>query len=197
MLKLRKTLESLGYKVDIYNNTQEVKEALLDKIAIDETVGFGGSVTVEEVGIYEALESRGNEVYWHWKAEDREEALAKAMTSDVYISSTNALTEDGKLVNMDGVGNRVASMIYGHKTVYIVVGQNKICKDYNGARERIKSFAGPRNAMRLKLNTPCVQAGRCNDCNSPQRICNIESIIHRKPSGTSINILLVKESLGY
>lgn len=197
MFKLTKTLESLGYIVDIYNNTDQVKEALLKKISKDDTVGFGGSVTVDQVGIYEALEARGNEVYWHWKAEDKPQALRKATNSDVYISSSNALTEDGKLVNKDGVGNRVASMIYGHRDVYIVVGNNKICRDYEAANERIQSVAGPKNAMRLGLNTPCVQAGRCNNCNSPERICNVESIIDKNPNGTQINILLVNEVLGY
>lgn len=197
MFKLTITLESLGYIVDNYNNTDEVKEALLNKITKGDTVGFGGSITVDQVGIYEELESRGNEVYWHWKAEDKPQALRKATSSDVYITSSNALTEDGKLVNKDGVGNRVASMIYGHRDVYIVVGKNKICRDYEAANERIKSVAGPQNAMRLGLNTPCVQAGRCNDCNSEERICNIESIIHKNPNGTQIHILLVDEVLGY
>ncbi len=91
----------------------------------------------------------GNEVFWHWKAENRAKELELAKNSQIYITSTNALTLDGKLVSMDGVGNRVSSMFYGHEKVYIIVGRNKICKDYDEARERIKKIAAPKNAQRL------------------------------------------------
>lgn len=197
MIKLSETLKKLGYGVEIYKNSKEAKEALLDKITSGESVGFGGSTTIQDMGIFEELEARGNELHWHWKAEDKPAALAKATSTDAYIASTNALTEDGKLVNKDGVGNRVASMIYGHKNVYLVVGKNKICKDYKAAIERIENIAAPKNAVRLGLDTPCAHTGKCNDCDSADRICRVESVIHRNPSGTKINILLVDEELGY
>jgi hypothetical protein len=121
----------------------------------------------------------------------------KAITTDVYLTSTNALTLDGKLVNMDGAGNRVASMIFGHKRVYVIVGKNKICKDYEEASKRIKNVAAPKNAKRLNTNTPCRFTGSCNDCSSPDRLCNVEVILHRNPAGSNVNIFLIDEELGF
>ncbi len=143
------------------------------------------------------LKKRGNKIFWHWKAKDRDKELELAKNSQIYISSTNALTLDGKLVNMDGVGNRVSSMFYGHERVYIIAGRNKICKDYDEARERIKMIAAPKNASRLNTNTPCRFTGRCNDCDSSDRICKIEVIIHKNPTGGDIRIYLIDEELGY
>ncbi len=195
-LELEKILPKNGYIVKTFNNLTEAKDELLSEIKIEESVGIGGSITIQEMGIYEELRERGTEVYWHWK-KDVENAAAKAINADTYITSTNALTMDGKLVNMDGNGNRVASMIYGHKDVYIVVGKNKICKDYEDARERIKNVAAPMNAKRLNLSTPCTYTGKCIDCDSPQRICKAEVIIHKKPGASNIHIYLVDEELGY
>lgn len=162
----------------------------------EESIGIGGSITIQEMDIYNDLKDMGGEVYWHWK-QDIPNAAAKAIDSDIYITSTNALTMDGKLVNMDGNANRVSSMIYGHKDVYIIVGKNKVCKDYDEARERIRNVAAPMNAKRLKLDTPCTHTGICNDCDSPQRICRAEVIIHKNPNATNINIYLIDEELGY
>ena len=127
--ELEKVLIRNGFQVKIFNNVSKAKDSLLSQIKKDESVGIGGSMTVQEMGIYEDLKDRGNEIYWHWK-KDIDNAAFKAMSSHVYLTSTNAITMDGKLVNMDGNGNRVASMIYGHTDVYVVVGKNKICKDY-------------------------------------------------------------------
>lgn len=196
LIQLEKALTRNGFNFKTFKNILEVKEELLSKINIKETVGIGGSITVQEIGIYEELKGRGNEVYWHWR-KDVENPTAKAINADTYITSTNALTMDGKLVNMDGNGNRVSSMIFGHKDVYIIVGKNKICKDYDEARERIRSTAAPMNAKRLNLNTPCTHTGKCMDCDSPDRICKAEVILHKKPGAMNINIYLIDEVLGY
>lgn len=197
MKDLAVILEKHGYKVSIFDNSKDVKEAILNEIKSNDSVGFGGSTTINDLGIYEELEQKGNSVYWHWKAADKREALNKSVNTDVYICSTNALTLDGKLVNRDGNGNRVASMIFGHKRVYIVIGKNKICKDYSEAKERIDTIAAPKNAERLKLNTPCRFTGRCSDCESPDRMCKAETILHRKPDGSNIYLYLVNEELGF
>lgn len=194
---LVKLLEGYGYIVKTFKNSIDTKNELLKEIKADDTIGCGGSSTILELGIYEDLLERGNEVYWHWKAEDKKEALKKASFSSVYLTSTNALTEDGKLVNMDGTGNRVSSMIYGHDRVYFVIGKNKICKDYEAALDRIHTVASPKNAIRLNLNTPCRYTGKCIDCDSPDRMCKAEVILRRKPNGTNITIFLVDEVLGY
>ncbi|MCF6465711.1 lactate utilization protein [Clostridium sp. Cult2] len=197
ILLAESSLKRNGFQVKTFQNVQEAKEALMEAIDIDESVALGGSITLYELDIYEDFVKRGNETYWHWKGEDRKRELKKAHTSKVYLTSTNALTLDGKLVNMDGVGNRVSSMFYGHERVYIIAGRNKICKDYEEAKKRIKNIAAPKNAQRLDVNTPCKFTGKCSDCDSPDRICNVEVIIHKNTSGSNINIYLIDEDLGY
>lgn len=195
-VELEKVLTKNGFEFKAFNNVAEAKEELLSEIKKDESIGIGGSITVEELDIYDDLKNRGNKVYWHWR-KDVEDATIKAVGADNYITSTNALTMDGKLVNMDGTGNRVASMIYGHKNVYVILGKNKICKDYDEARERIRNVAAPMNAKRLNFDTPCAHTGKCSDCDSPQRICKAEVILHKNPNGTKIKIYLIDEELGY
>jgi hypothetical protein len=192
-------LKQNGFHVELYKNVTEVKKVILGKIDMNETIGIGGSMTIFDMNIYNDLKERGNVVYWHWMVPDnmKDEERAKASHSDVYLSSTNAITLDGKLVNIDGAGNRVSSMFYGHKKVFIVAGINKLCKDYDEAIKRIKSIACPKNAERLKLNTPCRFTGKCNDCSSPDRICNVEVIMHKKPKNIDICIYIVEENLGY
>jgi hypothetical protein len=121
----------------------------------------------------------------------------KGMTADVMIASSNAITLDGKLVNLDGMGNRVAAMTFGPKKVILVVGMNKVASDLDSAMARVKHYAGPVNAIRLGLNNPCVETGLCADCKSPQRICNMWSIIEGHMVKGRIHVKLVGENLGY
>lgn len=191
-----KNLERNGFKAEYFETKDEVIEKIIKEISSDETVAIGGSMTILDLGFYDKLKEKGNEVLWHWKSTSKD-TLKKAMFTDVYLASTNALTEDGKLVSMDGVGNRVTSMIFGHERVYIIAGKNKICKNYEEASERIKNIAAPKNAKRLDVNTPCVHTGRCNDCDSPDRICNAEVILHKNPDNTQIIVYIINEDLGY
>lgn len=200
--KIFKTIENLrsnGYEVNYFEKSEEVKKALLDEIAKDKTVGIGGSKTIYDMGIHEDLINRGSTVFWHWLAEDKskDEERLKASRSSVYLSSSNAITEDGKIVNIDGLGNRAASIIYGHEKVYIVAGINKISTDINEAIKRIKQKVCPKNAERLNLDTPCRYTGECSDCNSKQRMCNITVILEKKPMQAEIKVILVNERLGY
>ena len=197
MVDLVNIFQQYGYIIKTFNNSSDTIEELLKEISLDESIGIGGSTTIQELGVYELLQERGNEVHWHWKAENKKEALELAKQSSVYISSVNAITEDGKIINIDGTGNRVASMIYGHKNVFLIIGKNKVCKNYDEAVDRIRTVAAPKNAERLKINTPCRFTGKCNDCDSPDRMCNAEVVLHRKPKGTNIHIYLVDEELGY
>ncbi len=196
------TLESLkrnGFKGEFFETKDEAIEKIITEISEDDSISIGGSMTILDLGLYEKLKEKGNEVYWHWKvpSEEGKQELKKAMETDIYLTSTNALTIDGKLVNMDGTGNRVASMIYGHERVYIIAGKNKICKDYEEASIRIKNIAAPKNAKRLNKNTPCVHTGKCNDCDSPDRICKAEVILHKNPDNTQIIVYIINEDLGY
>jgi len=129
--------------------------------------------------------------------EDSLEPRRKGLLADVMITSTNAITLDGKLVNLDGLGNRVAAMIFGPKKVILIAGMNKVVPDVETAMARIKHYSGPVNAMRMNIQTPCAENGICVDCNAPARICNIWSIIERQRLKGRIHVKLVREDLGY
>ena len=189
-MSLKETYTKYGYNFKEFESKEDAANALLDELK-DRNITFGGSVTARELDLYNLL-SDNNKVAWHWK-NDKLDSIDK----DVFISSTNAMTEDGKLVNRDGTGNRVSSMLYGHKDVYIVVGQNKLVKDVAAGIDRIEQVAAPLNGKRLGLSTPCAVTGRCTDCNHPDRMCNMETVIHRNPAATQIHIYYIKEDLGY
>ncbi len=153
------------------------------------------------MGILERLEAQGNVLYNHWRPGlPKEEVLQirKAqMTSDLFLSSTNAVTLNGELVNIDGVGNRVNSSVFGPGRVILVAGYNKIVDDVQEAIKRVKNVSAPLNARRLNIDVPCAKMGRCVDCNSPNRICRVIVIHERRPSLTDILIILVGEELGF
>lgn len=192
-------LASLGYEVHSAANRKEARDIVL-RLAGNGSVGFGGSVTTTELGLPSALRDQGNEVFFHWETEPskRAEMLKKAANADWYVSSTNAITADGVLLNIDGNGNRVAAMIAGPKNVVLCIGKNKLAPDMDAAMERIRTVAAPQNAKRLNHKTPCAVTGHCMDCNSPERICNMTVSIRWKPAlMESYHIILIDEELGY
>lgn len=199
---VKNTLEALeknGMKVKYFEDSQSAVGYLLDNIKPEATVGIGGSITVKSLGIPEKLIEKGNKVFFHWlesTPEGASQARTKAKSADVYLSSTNAVTEAGQLVNIDGTGNRVSTMIFGPQKVYIICGVNKITKNLDAALERIKSNTY-KNARRLKLDTPCSHTEKCNDCRSPQRMCNVTTIIDRRPGGIDMEVMIVGQELGY
>jgi L-lactate utilization protein LutB len=201
---VEKTLSSLeknGFKTKDVNDREEALRWLLSNIPPDAEVGVGGSVTLREVGIVKALEERGNVVYQHWKkglsSQERGEIRKRQLTSDIFLTSSNAVTEEGELVNVDGGGNRVAAMIYGPGQVIVVIGINKITGDLEDALNRVMNVAAPMNCKRLGRKTPCAETGRCEDCDVPDRICNITTIIERGSSISDVTVLVVRESLGF
>ena len=191
--KLTGTLEELGYTVRCFDTAAQAAD-YLDRQIDGRTVSFGGSVTLQEMGLYPRL-SAHNQVVWHWEGG----SLADAMTTDVYISSVNGLAETGEIINIDGTGNRVASTLFGHQTVYLVVGRNKIAPDYESALWRARNIAAPKNAQRLKRKTPCAAKGdRCYNCKSPERICRALTVLWGKPGGVEhMELILVDQELGY
>ena len=195
----KKALEKNHFTVRTFETKEEALEAFLADVAVDETVGFGGSITTREVGIPEALMARGTAVYSHWENTGltKPEALFKAMTSDVYVCSANAITSAGEIINIDGTGNRLAALCYGHKRVYIIAGVNKLAGSTEEAMLRIKNVACPMNTQRLKKATPCAAVGHCMNCDSPDRICNGTLILNRKMGGQEYIVYLVNEKLGY
>lgn len=192
-------LKKHGFQVQVLDTAAQAKEAALALIGTG-SVGFGGSVTVRDLGLYETLQEQGNAVYWHWKAKPEEvsSVLAAAHTADAYVCSSNAVLESGELLNIDGTGNRVGSMFFGPKRVVIIAGENKLASDYAEGHARIKRDACPANARRLGLQTPCAVTGVCNDCSSPQRMCKITVLLERPSNAVKdVHVLLVREPLGY
>ncbi len=194
---LTENLEKRGYKVSRFATAAQAAQYIDGKID-GTTVGIGGSVTVEEMGLYEML-CKHNTVYWHWREEDAEAARAKAVEAEVYISSVNGIAETGEIVNIDGSGNRLAATIYGHSRVFFVVGSNKIAPDADGAMWRARNIAAPKNARRLGCQTPCALKGdKCYDCSSPQRICKVAVTMWAKPNCIgNAEVVLIEENLGY
>ncbi len=192
-------LNSLGYKVSYFETAGEAAQYMDEQID-GQTVGFGGSVSLKEMGLYEKLSSH-NTVYWHQGVADQRESQeirTKAANAAVYVSSVNGISQNGEIINIDGVGNRVASIFYGHEKVYLVIGKNKVAKDYESALYRARNVAAPLNAVRLKRNTPCaVKGDRCYDCKSPDRICRGLSVLWAKPNSGKYEIVLVNQNLGY
>ena len=195
--RVKQNLEARGFRVSVFATAAEAADYL--DSAIDNTsVGFGGSVTLEQMGLYERLE-RHDRVNWHWRPTvDGADARQAAMTAEHYITSVNGLAETGELINMDGTGNRVASTLYGHKKVWFVVGRNKLAPTYEEALWRARNIAAPKNAKRLKRKTPCaVKADHCYDCKSPERICRGLVVLWEAIGSMEMEVVLVDEALGY
>lgn len=188
-------LKERGYEVKVFSKLQEASDYLEGELN-DVTVGIGGSATVQAAGLYERL-SKNNTVIWHWMAEDMDEARQKAMTTDVYLTSANALAETGEIVNIDGRGNRISSTLFGHKKVYFLIGRNKITKTYEDAVWRARNVAAPKRAKQLNAKTPCAVDGkRCYDCKSPGRVCRGMVTLWMPILQMEMEVLLIDEDLG-
>ena len=195
--RVKQNLEARGFRVSVFATAAEAADYL--DSAIDNTsVGFGGSVTLEQMGLYERLE-RHDRVNWHWRPTvDGADARQAAMTAEHYITSVNGLAETGELINIDGTGNRVASTLYGHKKVWFVVGRNKLAPTYEEALWRARNIAAPKNAQRLKRKTPCaVKADHCYDCKSPERICRGLVVLWEAVANMEMEVVLIDQDLGY
>lgn len=197
--KVKGALEARGFSVAVCPTKEAASEYLNEKID-GISVGFGGSVTLQEMGLYDSL-SRHNAVYDNWNVPQggtSDEVRAAAMDTEVYLCSANGLAETGELINIDGTGNRVASTMFGHKRLYFVVGRNKVAPTYDEALWRARNIAGPKNAQRLERKTPCaVKGDRCYDCDSPDRICRALVVLWRPMRGCETEVVLVDEELGY
>jgi hypothetical protein len=193
----RNDMESL-----YFSTAREAKEEILKRIPPRAKVGIGGSITIRKMGLLDALGKRGNVVYDHWQEglskEGRVAVGKKQQKADFFLTSTNALTMDGKLINVDATGNRVSSMIFGPPKVIVVAGINKIVRDLNEGLARLKKIAAPKNCQRRKDPTPCAVDLVCRNCRSPGRICRVTTIIERRPWGIEeFTVILVGEEMGY
>ena len=194
-------LKANGFEVMYADNAKKALDKVMSFIPKGAKVGIGGSVTVRDIGLVEAIEKQSNTIFMDWgttlELKEKLKVRKKALTSDVYLTSSNAITLQGQLVSIDGTGNRVSAMIFGPKKVIIVAGANKLVDTLDEALARIRNIAAPLNGKRLNLKTPCALTGKCTDCNSPDRMCNVTVILEKKPSLTDITIVLVGENLGY
>ena len=189
-----------GFEVIEVRTAAEARDYLLAHIDAGQSVGVGGSVSVRDTGVLAALEEKGCKVYTSWgaKPEDVPMIRENSRKADVYLSSANALSETGEIVNIDGTGNRVSATLFGPKRCIFVCGINKLCPDLQSAVDRARNIAAPRNAQRLGVRTPCAVDGKCHDCKSPDRICRAMVIHMGPPLGMEkCEIVLIGESLGY
>ncbi|MFH1349420.1 MAG: lactate utilization protein [Pseudomonadota bacterium] len=196
-----KALKKHGFDAHIVSNIEEARKLILDMASGYETFGFGGSDTTRSIGILKELISMGKTVYDHWqKGLSKEDDLNIRLQQgrcDCFLCSANAISATGEVINVDGVGNRVNATTFGPKRVVIVAGMNKVRPDLESALARVKEVAAPMRAKSLNMETPCAETGVCNDCNVPQRICRVTTILHRKPMLTDVSVILIGQSLGF
>ena len=201
--QIERTIHALkknNFEALYVSDSKAAFEEVMKRIPDGATVGVGGSVTLGQVGLLDALKDRKIKFIWPAQQgksiEERLDLIRQSFSSNIFLTSTNAITEDGKLFNVDATGNRVGAMFIGPKKVIVVSGVNKIVKDIEAAEKRVKEWVAPQNAKRLGRKTPCAETGVCADCSSPERICNINVTLRKKPILTEVVIILVGESLG-
>lgn len=205
---VEKTIEALRrnrFRAIYAADRKEALENILEEIPPEVTVGAGDSITLKEIGVFEELKRRGFTVFNPFSEEvpkeERMSVARKALLADVFLSGSNALTLDGKIVNVDATGNRVAGMIFGPGKAIVVVGVNKIVRNVEEALRRVREVAAPLNAKRIREERgwellPCVDAGRCVDCDAENRICNVIAVIEKKPRAIEVVVVITGEKLG-
>lgn len=204
-----KALKGNGFDAHFAPTALEARDMILGMIDLNARVGIADSVTLRQIGLLDQLSQRGYNVNNPFRPEMTEgihdnpdkarrfiDALRKTFQSDVLITSSNAVTEDGNLVSIDGAGNRVAGIIYGAPHVILAIGRNKIVKDTSAAIDRIKNVIAPAHTAQKQYKTPCAKTGKCADCNSPNRVCNVTVILEKKPYHTNISVILIDEDVG-
>jgi len=202
---LKENLETNNFEVFIAQTATAAKEIaikdIISKLDV-KSVSWGGSMSFVSTGLFHELKDNPdievlNTFDKTLSKEDMLELRRRSLLVDLFITGTNAVTEAGHLVNLDMIGNRVAAIMWGPKTVILIIGRNKICGDLEDAMFRIKNYAAPVNTMNLDKKTPCRQTGVCHDCSSPDRICNYWTITEKSFIKNRIKIILVNEDLGF
>lgn len=203
-MDLQKTiaaLEKKRYTVSVFPTPQAAAD-YLDQAIDRKTVGFGDSKTLKDMGLFDRLATH-NVVYDPNQSSDNDQFLEiaqKTLTTEIFLTSVNAVAETGEMVNLDGTGNRMAGSLFGHRRIYFVIGSNKIVPDLEEAIWRTRNIAAPQNALRLGLRTPCALKGgnRCYDCMSRDRICNALAIYFRKMNDIEdVEVILIDAEMGF
>lgn len=194
-------LKSHGFDAHFVPSAEEGRRLILEWISGYESFGFGGSGTTRALGLPEALKAKGKTIFDHWQGspvgEESHRIRLEQGRCDCFLCSANAVSATGEIVNVDGVGNRTTAMTFGPKKIVIVAGMNKVRPDLESALQRVREVAAPMRAKSLNMDTPCAVTGVCNDCNSPQRVCRVTTILHRRPMMSDITVVLINEHLGF
>ncbi|MCX8058233.1 MAG: lactate utilization protein [Spirochaetes bacterium] len=203
-IKVLRTIENLrkrNFGAEFFETKEEAIKYFLTKIDKDKSIGYGGSRTLEQIEIIQYLRENNYNLLDRNKdgltKDQREEIQKKILTCEIFISSSNGISETGEIVNIDLWGNRICPIIYGPKKVFIFAGWNKIEDDLEKTIYRVKNIASVQNAIRFNRNTPCTKSGRCFDCISPERICGTLTIISYCGEKERIEVLFIKEDLGF
>lgn len=195
---LSKTFKKRGFQTFTCDNSEQavelVHELISESVSID-SIGIGNSLTIKNMGLYEILLKYTKNIYIHSPI-GTEDTDRKALTADIYLTSANAVSLDGHIVNIDGTGNRTAATCFGPKHVIYIVGKNKIAKSLEDALFRAKNTVAVELAKMYSRKTPCVVSRKCEDCISPDCICAVTTIHRKKPYGVNISIIFVDENLG-
>ncbi|MBW2405930.1 MAG: lactate utilization protein [Deltaproteobacteria bacterium] len=205
LTELKETLTENNFEVFVADNTDEAKSIVLEKIISEiapKSISWGGSLTFVATGLYDILKKNNDfrilDTYDKaLSPEDSLERRRQSLLVDLFITGTNAVTETGQLVNLDMIGNRIGALTFGPKHVIILVGRNKIVPDLDEAMLRIKNYAAPVNTMRLNKKTPCAKTSFCEDCKSPDRICNTWTITEKSYPKKRVKIILINKDLGF
>ena len=201
---LKAALESNNFEVFLAHNKEDAYKIVLEVIIPPlnaKTVSWGGSMTFIATGLYKELKNNSNmEVLDTFDKKipqnEKTELRRQALLVDLFITGTNAVTESGQLVNLDMIGNRIGALTFGPKWVIILVGRNKIAADLDEAMFRVKNYVAPINSMRLDKKTPCVKTSYCEECKSPDRICNTWTITEKSFPKERVKVVLINEDLG-
>lgn len=199
--KAVQALQNNGFEAIYCQNRQEAYDNIISAAQNADSIGFGGSMSVEELQLIPELKKMGKELLHHGlpglTPGEQQDIRRRELTCDLFLTSSNAVTLAGQLVNIDGVGNRVGAMTFGPKKVIVVAGRNKIVEDLDAAMKRIKFIAAPANARRLNKRLPCASTGFCSNCKSPESICRATVILDLKPSLSDISVLIINDDMGY
>jgi len=201
ILKTKQALEKNGFLVKIFSNGEAARDKFLSVVDKEDSVGIGGSTTIKDIGLFQHLVENGYNIINPYVPDltkkDMFEIRRKTLKAKYFIASSNALTMQGELINIDGYSNRVAAIMFGPEKVFLFIGKNKIVYDMETGIERAFNYAAPINAKRLNKNTPCVKTGKCEDCNSDERICRNLTVTMRQNIKDRIHIFLINEELGF
>ena len=200
LMNAAEALRKNGFETEVFADGASAVAYILKLIGLGKTVGIGGTMSVVELGLAERLVAARNEIVTHQPGmgpEERRRVFRQAQAADFYIASPQAVTRDGKMIFVDGFGNRVSAISYGPGRVILLAGRNKLVRDIDEGLWRMRNIAALANNIRLKKNNPCVKAGLCVDCSSPERICNVVTMLWKKPRGTEYSVVLVNEELVY